>query len=109
MSTDIACIPVTPDGQVAHSWGKARTVAIAKIEAGALASWRTEDVGWDVSHEVGTPGSHHALVARFIRDHAITTVVAGHMGEPMQHMLTKLGVRVRLGAEGDARAAVSAP
>lgn len=106
MSAHITCVPVTADGQVGHSWGKASTVAVATVEDGDIVSWRTEVVGWDVSHEEETPGGHHARVARFVRDHDITTVLAGHMGEPMQNMLVKLGVRVRLGVDGDARAAV---
>ena len=107
MSTHIVCVPVTDDDQVGHSWGKAPTVAIATVEDGTITSWRTEAVRWDVSHDEGTPGSHHARVARFIQDHAVTTVAAGHMGEPMQIMLTKLGVQVRLGVDGDARAAAT--
>jgi predicted Fe-Mo cluster-binding NifX family protein len=106
MSTHVTCIPVTADGQVGHSWGKAATVAIATVEDGKITSWRTEAVGWDVSHDEDTPGGHHARVVRFVRDNAVTTVFAGHMGEPMQHMLARLGVQVRLGVEGDARAAV---
>lgn len=107
MSTQITCIPVTADGQVGHSWGKAATVAIATVEDGRIASWRTEAVNWNVSHDEGTSGSHHARVARFIQVNAVTTVLAGHIGEPMQNMLAKLGVQVRLGVDGDARAAVT--
>jgi len=107
MSTRIVCVPVTVDGQVGHSWGKAPTVAIASVEDGTITSWRTEAVHWDVSHDEGTPGSHHARVARFIQDNNVTAVAAGHMGEPMQTMLTKLGVAVRLGVDGDARAAAA--
>ena len=105
MSKDYACIPITHDHQVGHGWGKAPTVAIAEIESGAILSWRVEEVGWDVLHDSGE-GNHHARVVRFIRDNAVTLVVAQHMGEPMQNMLTKLGVRVALGAAGDARTAV---
>lgn len=106
MSAQIACIPVTADGQVGHSWGKAPVVAIATFEGGRITHWRTEDVRWDLSHDEGTPGSHHARVARFVQDNAVTTVLVGHMGEPMQNMLAKLGVLVRLGVQGDARTAV---
>ncbi len=108
MSTRIVCIPVTDDGQVGHSWGKAPVVAIARLDNGTIESWRTEAVGWDLSHDEGTSGSHHARVARFVQDHGITTVLAAHMGEPMQNMLTKLGVDVQQDVAGDARAAVAA-
>jgi predicted Fe-Mo cluster-binding NifX family protein len=108
MSTRIICIPVTDDGQVDHSWGKASTVAIATVDNGTIQSWRTEAVNWDVSHDEGTPGSHHARVARFVQDNAITTVIAAHIGEPMRNMLTKLGVDVQQDAAGGALAAVAA-
>lgn len=108
MTTRIVCIPVTDDGQVGHSWGKAPVVAIATLDNGTIESWRTEAVGWNVSHDEGTPGSHHARVARFVQDHGITTVLATHMGEPMYNLLTKLGVDVQQDIAGDARAAVAA-
>ena len=107
MNAGIVCIPVADDGQIGHTWGKARTVALATVEDGTITSWRTRIVDWDVSKEQGTEGAHHARVARFIRDNAVTTVIARHMGDDMQNMLTKLGVRVRQGASGDARAAVT--
>ena len=50
MSMHIVCVPVSVDGQVGHSWGKAPTVAIATVEDGTITSWRTEAVHWDVSH-----------------------------------------------------------
>lgn len=108
MNSRIICVPITDDEQVGHSWGKAVTVALATVDDGSITDWRTEAVNWDVSHDEGTPGSHHARVARFIQDNAIATVVADHMGEPMRNMLGKLGVAVRLGASGDAKSAVTA-
>jgi len=108
MNTQIVCIPVAEDGQVGHTWGKAHTVALATVEDGVITSWRTETVDWQVSHEQGTEGAHHARVARFVRDNGVTAVIARHMGDGMQNMLTKLGVRVQQGASGDARAAVTA-
>lgn len=108
MTTQIICIPIADDGQVGHSWGKAHTVAIAAVRGGAIQGWRTETVRWDIAHDEGTEGSHHARVARFVRANGITTVVATHMGTPMQNMLLKLGMRVQQGAVGDARAAVLA-
>jgi len=50
----------------------------------------------------------HARVARFLIDHHIDVVVAEHMGPGMTRMLTTMGIRVSLGALGDARAAVLA-
>ena len=105
MSTEIACIPVTPEGLVAHGWGKAPAVAVAKVEDGTISDWRAVNVGWDVLHD-SAEGNHHARIVRFLRDNEVTLAVAGHMGQPMQEMLGKLGVRVALGFEGDARTAV---
>ncbi len=39
------------------------------------------------------------------QEHHIEAVVANHMGMPMVHMLERMGVKVRLGAMGDAREA----
>lgn len=108
MSTSIVCIPVADDGQVGHTWGKARTVALAAVQDGTITSWRTEIVDWDVSKAQSSEGAHHARVGRFVRDNAVTDVIARHMGDDMQNTLTKLGVRVQQGASGDARAAVTA-
>ncbi|MBK9739793.1 MAG: hypothetical protein IPO93_09820 [Actinobacteria bacterium] len=105
MSTEFACIPITPDGQVGGGWGKASTVAVAEVVDGAIVDWRTHEVGWDLLHDAGE-GSHHARIVRFLGDNTITVVVAEHMGEPMQNMLAKLGLRVVLGAAGDARVAI---
>ena len=107
MTTQITCIPAADDGQVGHSWGKARTLAVATVQDGTVTSWHTQTVDWDVSKAQGTEGAHHARVARFIKDNAVTDVLARHMGDDMQNMLTKLGARVHQGAAGDARAAVT--
>ena len=102
----IVCVPVTPDGQVDPSWGRAARVAVAKIEDGRITAWDEHPVAWDVLHDVGTDGGHHARVATFLRDHAVDIVVAGHMGPPMAQMLAKLRILARTGAQGDARRAV---
>lgn len=106
MSTHIVCTPIPADGQVGHSWGRAQTLALAGVEGREITSWRTERVDWDVSKDQVSEGRHHARVAAFIRGNAVTTVVARHMGDDMERMLTKLGVTVRLGIAGDARSAV---
>jgi predicted Fe-Mo cluster-binding NifX family protein len=102
----IVCIPINPDGTVDHRWGKAHSVALAAVDGGAIRTWTVNEVEWDRLHDEGTEGSHHARVVRFLREHDVTDVLAGHMGGGMQTTLGKLGVRVRLGAAGDARAAV---
>lgn len=103
----VVCVPLTPTGEI-DRWGQARRVAIARVEAGAVSEWQEFDVGWDRAHAAGTEGAHHARVARFVRDHGVETVIAARMGPDMAHMLDRLGVSVRLGAQGDARAAALA-
>lgn len=102
----IVCVPVTLDGRVDASWGRAPRVAIATVERGHITAWDEHAVAWDVLHDVGTEGGHHARVATFLRDHGVEVVVAGHMGPPMAQMLAKMQILARTGAQGDARAAV---
>ncbi len=102
------CVPVDEDGAVDPRWGRARRVAVAEVDHGVVSSWQEHEVGWDVSHDTVGEGSHHASVARFLREQQVDVVVASHMGPGMEHMLDRLGVTVRLGAAGSARQAVAA-
>lgn len=99
------CVPVTTDGQVDHSWGRAPRVALADVRDGSLLAWEEVDVAWDRLHDETTEGGHHARVARFLRDQHVEAVAADHMGEPMVHTLKRLGITVHLGVAGDARQA----
>jgi predicted Fe-Mo cluster-binding NifX family protein len=104
----IICVPVTPTGEIDPRWGRAARVAIADVQDGKVAGWEEIDVGWDVLHDAGSEGGHHARVARFLQERRTEVVVANHMGDPMLQMLAAMGVDVRLGAGGDARDAVLA-
>jgi predicted Fe-Mo cluster-binding NifX family protein len=99
----VICIPVTPDGQVDGGFGRAAQVAIVRVEDGAVVSDELHAVRWDELHDTGPEGSHHARIARFLLDQGVQGVAAGHVGPPMQHTLAKMGIRVWLGAAGDAR------
>jgi len=99
------CVPVTREGILDPRWGRADRVAVATVGADGIVDWQEFNVGWGSLRETGTEGSHHARIATFLRDHHVEAVVADHMGPPMAHMLQKMGITVRLGAEGDARAA----
>ncbi|MHB1063335.1 MAG: NifB/NifX family molybdenum-iron cluster-binding protein [Georgenia sp.] len=102
-------VPVTTEGRTGHSWGKAPRVAVATVSAGTITAWQETDVRWDASHDEGTEGSHHARIARFLKDHDVDTVLAHHMGPGMQRMLATMEITVRPVAAGaDARAAVLA-
>jgi predicted Fe-Mo cluster-binding NifX family protein len=104
----IVCVPVATTGEIGHGWGKAARVAVAEVGGGEVSRWDEYDVGWDRLHDEGGEGSHHARIVRFLTEHQVGAVVAGHMGPPMQHTLEKMGLAVHLGASGDARAAVLA-
>ena len=102
------CVPVTDDGQVAERWGRADRLAVAEVVGRRIIDWQEIDVGWGDVRDQGTEGAHHARVARFLRDHHVEAVVAPHMGPDMQNMLQKMGLRVELGAAGNAGTAVLA-
>jgi predicted Fe-Mo cluster-binding NifX family protein len=101
----IVCLPITTDGQVGGGWGRADRVAVAQVDNTGVSRWEEFEVGWGQSHDQDGEGSHHARIARFLTEHKVTCVVAGHMGPPMAHMLDQMQITVRIGATGDARAA----
>ncbi len=100
------CVPVDETGDVSGGWGRAPRVAVADVEDAEIRSWQEFAVGWDRLHDEGPEGGHHARIARFLREHDVAAVTAGHMGEPMRNMLERMGIRVVLGAAGEARGAV---
>jgi len=102
----VVCVPVTTEGLVDPRWGRADRVAITDVSAEGIGSWQEYQVGWGALHDAGTEGSHHARVARFLQEHHVEAVLADHMGPPMVHMLERMGVKVLLGAMGNAREAV---
>lgn len=104
----IVCVPVTSDGMIDPRWGKADRVAVADLLDGEISSWQEVEVSWSRLHDEGTPGSHHARVATFLREHQVEAVVANHIGPGMVQMLNTMGLPAHLGAVGDARAAVQA-
>lgn len=101
----VVCVPVAMEGMIDPRWGRADRVAIAEVTGDGIAAWQEFDVGWSTLHDAGTEGSHHARVARFLQEHHVEAVVANHMGMPMVHMLERMGMKVWLGAMGDARQA----
>lgn len=102
----IVAIAVSLDGAAGQGWGRAPRVAVARTEDERIESWDVYDVRWDVLHDEGSEGGHHARIARFLSDHGVQLVVAGHMGPPMIQMLGRMAIGVRLGDAGDPRAAV---
>ena len=104
----IFCAPVTAEGMIDPRWGRADWVALADVVDGEIMSWQVVEVSWSRLHDEGTPGSHHARVVTFLRDHGVEAVVVDHMGDGMVRMLDTMRLPVHSGAAGDARAAVKA-
>lgn len=102
-------VTLSPEGTVAPGLGRAKVVAVANVQDGRVAGWQEHAVGWDTAHDEGTEGSHHARIAKFLREHEVEAVVTGRVGEGMVRMLGTMGIRLVTDAVGDARdAAVSA-
>lgn len=104
----IVAVPVNSDGHVGHSWGRAQTVAIAAVTVDGVTDWQEYPVGWDVLHDEGSDGAHHARVVSFLREHQVTGVALNHVGSGMHRMLTTMGVYLVTGASGDATEAAIA-
>lgn len=100
-------VAVPLDGtQVGPRWGKAARVAVAVVVDGAVAHWAEHPVGWDVLHDEGGEGQHHARVARFLRDQSVEVVAVDHVGPGMERMLSSMGIALVTGGHGPARDAV---
>ena len=104
--TVIVCVPLETTGTVAPVLGKAGHVATARVDNGTITDWTEYPVAWDTTYGVDVPGVHHPRVVRFMRDHEVTAVVADGVCDSMQTVLASIGVEVRTGHRGDARAAV---
>lgn len=108
----MATMPVTmaasvePDGTVGDSWGKARSVVVAQVRDGEFVEWRRHEVAWDVVHDEGTPGAHHARVVSFLRANGVQAVLVDHVGAGMRRMLASMGIHLVEHVAGDARTAM---
>lgn len=103
MSTVVALSLV--GSQVGGGWGKAQRIALATVDDGTITGWAEHDVRWDLAHDEGTEGSHHARVVRFLREQGVQVVATGHMGPPMARMLGTMGIRAVVDVTGDPREA----
>jgi len=104
----IVCLPVTADGQIGQSWGRAERVAVAELGESGISRWDEFEVRWDQTHDLPDHNQHHERIASFLVDHKVGCVVAGHMGPPMVEMLDQMRIGVQLGASGEARSAAIA-
>ncbi len=99
-------LPVTPDGAVNPGFGKASLVAVVAVTGGNVTDWTAHEVGWDIAHDLGTEGAHHARIVRFLREHEVTHVLFAGMGAPMQNTINKMGITLLPATRADARQAV---
>lgn len=104
----IVATPVTATGESASAWGKAHWIGVADVADGELRAWQVHEVAWDVSHDAGTHGSHHARIVRFLKEQGVQAVVVDHMGEGMQRVMASMGIPLLPASAGDARTSVLA-
>jgi predicted Fe-Mo cluster-binding NifX family protein len=100
--------PVTATGHSAAAWGKAHWIGVATVGGGAVTAWQVHEVAWDVSHDEGTHGSHHARIVRFLKEHDIAAVVVDHMGPGMVQVMQTMQIPVLPASPGDAQASILA-
>lgn len=104
----IVMTPVTPEGDSDPRFGRAPRVAVAEVVDGAVVSWAEHQVDWDVLHDEGTHGAHHARVMTFLKENGVEAVVSAEMGPGMARMLDTAKIPVLLASPGDAKASILA-
>lgn len=87
--------------------GRAPRVGLGTRDGRRLLSWQVIDVDWDRAHDQENEGSHHARVARFLREHHVQELYALRAGDDMRRMIGQLGIEFRT-SSGDARQAIEA-
>ena len=102
----ILTVPVAADGRVDPRFGKAVTMAVAKVDDGELTDWQTHDVGWDVLHDQSEHGQHHARIVRFLKENEVERVMCIRMGDSMRNTIQKMGLQLVQVGPMDAREAV---
>lgn len=105
----IVATPVTAEGHSAAAWCKAHWIGLAEVDdRGEVGQLTIHEVAWDVSHDSGSHGSHHARIVRFLNDHQVRAVVVDHMGAGMQRVMASMGIPLLPASPGDARLSISA-
>jgi len=99
----IVCIPVDDGGGVGPSWGRAAKVAVGDVQHGEIVAWDEYEVGWDVAHDQGGHGAHHARIVTFLREHGVEAVAVRAMGEGMTRVMKAMDIPVWSDADGRAR------
>lgn len=104
----IVMTPVTQEGRSEGRFGRAHWVAVATVDNGEITEWQVHEVAWDILHDEGGHGSHHARVIRFLKEQNVDAVVAAEMGPGMVRMLSSAKLPVLPASPGDAKASVLA-
>ena len=95
MGTMKLTVPIADDGQIDPRFGKAVRMAVGTVaDDGQLTDWQINEVGWDVLHDQGEHGQHHARIVRFLKENQIDRVVFAHIGQPMMHTIDKMGLQL---------------
>ncbi|MGI5950784.1 MAG: NifB/NifX family molybdenum-iron cluster-binding protein [Brooklawnia sp.] len=102
----ILTVPVTPEGVVSSHFGKATRMAVGEVNDGQLVNWQVHEVGWDVLHDEGGGGQHHARIVRFLKEQGVQRVLFSGMGASMQNTVAKMGLELVKVGPLDAREAV---
>lgn len=86
---------LTPEGRVGGGLGRAdEVVLLAPDDHGHLQVVERVVVGWGKMHGLHAEGLHHAMVAKFLQSHDVDTILTGHVGPGMAHMLGTMGIQV---------------
>lgn len=104
----IVATPVDGAGNSAAAWGKAHWIAVATVDDATVTDWSVHEVAWDVSHDAGTHGSHHARVVTFLRDNSIEAIVVDHVGDGMRRILHNMSIPTLPASPGNAQDSVVA-
>jgi predicted Fe-Mo cluster-binding NifX family protein len=104
----IVMTPVTPEGDSDPRFGRAPRVAVAEVIDAQVTSWAEHQVNWDVLHDEGTHGGHHARVMTFLKEQGVEAVISAEMGPGMARMLESAKIPVLVASPGDAKASVVA-
>ena len=96
----------TSNPPIDHRWGRADWIALAEVNEGKITGWSEVEVSWNRLHDEGTDGSHHARIAKFIKENKVEMIVVDHMGDGMVRMLKTMEIPVVFGAAGPAKTAI---
>lgn len=100
----LIALPINDDETLA-SFGHAPNVALATVSSGEITDWQVHKTEWDVLHDMGDHGQHHARMVRFLAGHGVQHVVFDRMGQPMQLVVAKMGIGLHQAESTQAREA----